>query len=101
MGRQDGGPMPTRELLSEIHRAREDVSLEGGRLKISRPKKDEPDGMDAVTRLVYSLVSRVRLTDLLIEVDSWCGFSGRFTHLKTGEPRSPTPLPTKYLAAVP
>ena len=64
----------------------EGVSLEDGRLKISRPKKDEPEGMDAVTRLVYSLVPRVRLTDLLVEVDSWCGFSGRFTHLKTGEP---------------
>lgn len=64
----------------------EGVSLGGSRLRISRPKKDEPDGMDAVTRLVYSLVPRVKLTDLLVEVDSWCGYSGRFTHLKTGEP---------------
>ncbi len=62
------------------------MSLDGGRLKISRPKKDEPEGMDAVTRLVYSLVPRVRLTDLLVEVDSWCGYSGRFVHLKTEEP---------------
>ncbi len=64
----------------------EGVSLDDGRLKISRPKKDEPEGMDGLTRLVYSLVPRVRLTDLLVEVDSWCGFAGRFTHLKTGEP---------------
>ncbi|MDP9424736.1 MAG: Tn3 family transposase [Actinomycetota bacterium] len=64
----------------------EGVSLDGGRLKISRPKKDEPEGMETLTRLVYSLVPRVRLTDLLVEVDSWCGYSGRFTHLKTGEP---------------
>lgn len=64
----------------------EGVSLDGGRLKISRPKKDEPEGMEAITRLVYSLVPRVRLTDLLVEVDSMTGFSDRFVHLKTGEP---------------
>ncbi len=64
----------------------EGVSMENGTLKISRPKKDEPEGMDALTRLVYSLVPRVRLTDLLVEVDSWCGYSDRFVHLKTGEP---------------
>jgi pimeloyl-ACP methyl ester carboxylesterase len=29
---------------------------------------------------------RVRLTDLLVEVDSWTGFTRHFTHLKTGEP---------------
>ena len=63
----------------------EGVSLDDGNLKISRPKKDEPEGMDNLTRLVYSLVPRVRLTDLLVEVDSWCDFSERFTHLKTGE----------------
>ncbi len=79
------------EALTEVGRSvrrgeLEGVSLDGGRLKISRPKKDEPEGMDAVTRLVYSLVPRVRLTDLLVEVDSWCGYSGRFVHLKTEEP---------------
>lgn len=63
----------------------EGVSLDDGNLKISRPKKDEPEGMDNLTRLVYSLVPRVRLTDLLVEVDSWCDFSERFTQLKTGE----------------
>lgn len=64
----------------------ESVSIDNGKLKISRPKKDEPEGMDGLTRLVYSLVPRVKLTDLLVEVDSWCEFSERFTHLKTGEP---------------
>ena len=40
--------------------------------------------MEGIIRLVYSLVPRVRLTDLLVEVDSWCGYSDRFTHPKTG-----------------
>jgi TnpA family transposase len=63
----------------------EGVSLRDGRLRISRPRKDEPNDMEAVTRLVYSLVPRVKLTDLLLEADSWCGYSDRFVHLKTGE----------------
>lgn len=67
------------------HGELEGVSLEKGTLKISRPKKDEPEGMDTVTRLVYSLVPRIKLTDLLVEVDSWCEFSENFTHLKTGD----------------
>lgn len=79
------------EALTEVGRLMrrgelEGVSLEKGTLKISRPKKDEPESMDAITRLVYSLVPRVKLPDLLVEVDSWCEFSERFTHLKTGEP---------------
>ena len=29
---------------------------------------------------------QVRLTDLLLEVTSWTGFTQRFVHLNTGEP---------------
>ena len=29
---------------------------------------------------------QVRLTDLLLEVTSWTGFTPRFDHLNTGEP---------------
>jgi hypothetical protein len=28
---------------------------------------------------------RVKITDLLLEVDQWTNFSGMFSHLKTGE----------------
>jgi TnpA family transposase len=62
------------------------VRLEGGELKVSRLKKDEPDGLDDFRRRLYSFLPRVRLTDLLVEVDSWCGFSGHFTDLRTGRP---------------
>ncbi|CAN5134682.1 Tn3-like element TnAs1 family transposase [soil metagenome] len=64
----------------------EGVSLEKGNLKISPIKKDEPEGMEAFTRHAYSLLPRVRLTDLLVEVDAWTGFTRHFTHLKSGEP---------------
>jgi TnpA family transposase len=64
----------------------EGVSLEKGSLKISPVKKDEPEGMEELTRRLYSLLPRVRLTDLLVEVDSWTNFTRQFTHLKSGEP---------------
>lgn len=62
------------------------VSLENGELKVSRLKKDEPEGLDAFRRRLYSFLPRVRLTDLLVEVDSWCGFSEHLTDLRTGRP---------------
>ena len=40
--------------------------------------------MDTLTRRVYSLLPRVKLTDLLVEVDSWTAFTRQFTHLKSG-----------------
>ncbi|MDP9438195.1 MAG: Tn3 family transposase, partial [Actinomycetota bacterium] len=55
------------------------MRLEGGELKVSRLKKDEPEGIDAFRRRLYSFLPRIRLTDLLVEVDSWCGFSGHLT----------------------
>ena len=62
------------------------VGLENGELKVSRLKKDEPDGLDDFRRRLYSFLPRVRLTDLLVEVDSWCGFSGHLVDLRTGRP---------------
>jgi TnpA family transposase len=62
------------------------VRLEGGELKVSRLRKDEPDGLDDLRRGLYSFLPRIRLTDLLVEVDSWCGFSGHMTDLRTGRP---------------
>ncbi len=35
---------------------------------------------------MIAFLRRVRLADLLVEVDSWCGFCGRFTDLLTGRP---------------
>jgi hypothetical protein len=62
------------------------VSLENGELKVSRLKKDEPDGLDGFRRHLYSFLPRIRLTDLLVEVDSMAGFSEHLTDLRTGRP---------------
>jgi TnpA family transposase len=61
-----------------------DVRLKGGDLKITPLAKAVPDGVDEVTRCTYSLLPRIKLTDLLVEVDSWTGFSRHFTHLRSG-----------------
>ncbi len=62
------------------------VGLENGELRVSRLKKDEPDGLDGFRRRLYSLLPRIRLTDLLVEVDAMTGFSGHLVDLRTGRP---------------
>ena len=37
-------------------------------------------------RQAYALLPHIKITDLLLEVDRWTGFSRHFTHLKTGQP---------------
>lgn len=34
---------------------------------------------------VYNLLHYVKITDLLVEVDNWSGFTDSYTHLKSGE----------------
>jgi hypothetical protein len=37
-------------------------------------------------RLPRALLPHIKITDLLLEVDRWTGFSRHFTHLKTEQP---------------
>lgn len=62
-----------------------DVKLSNGKLSIARLQKAVPDGVDEFVRRAYALVPRIKLTDLLIEVDASTGFSRHFTHLRSGE----------------
>jgi len=63
-----------------------DVRLVKGELVITPLVKAVPDEVDALTRQAYDLLPRIKLPDLLLEVDSWAPFSRHFTHLQTGEP---------------
>lgn len=64
------------------------VRLDQGVLHISPPLAAEPDGMAALTRRVYDLLPRTKITDLITEVAGWTGFDRHFTHLRTGDPVS-------------
>jgi len=54
----------------------------------SRQFKDfaVPEEATALMRQAYALLPHIKITDLLVEVDRWMGFSRHFTHLKTGQP---------------
>lgn len=61
-----------------------DASPEGGELKISPLRAVTPPEAEALREAAYDLLPRVRITDLLIEVDTWTGFSDSFTHQRSG-----------------
>jgi len=77
----------------------QNARIEEGELKFSRDKTSIPKGMKEFTQKVYEQIPRARLTDLLVEVASWTGFTQHFTHLKTGEPaKDPEPILDAILA---
>lgn len=61
-----------------------DVRMENERLIITPLTNAVPKEVEALTRKVYGLLPRIKLTDLLVEVDSWTHFTKHFTHLHSG-----------------
>ena len=59
---------------------------EDGDLHISPIHKAVPEAAEALADRLYARLPRIRITDLLLEVDSWTDFSARFTHLRSGIP---------------
>ncbi len=64
----------------------EGIRLKDGKIKVTRPKRTEPKGMKEFRRRIYGFLPRIRLTDLIVEVDSWTRFSKHLTHVRSGEP---------------
>jgi TnpA family transposase len=65
-----------------------DVVIRGGELTISPLRRAVPDEAEELKARLYALLPRVRVTDLLVEVASWSGFSEQFVHARSGEPAS-------------
>jgi TnpA family transposase len=63
----------------------EAVITEAG-LSISPIRRNATDEEESLTRRLYGMLPRIRITELLTEVDGWTGFGSRFTHLRSGQP---------------
>ena len=61
-----------------------EASIVDGVVKIM-PPDDQPEQLEQLTRQAYAMLPRIKITDLLIEVDEWTNFTGHFTHLRNGE----------------
>lgn len=62
-----------------------DAAVSESGLKIIPLTNTVPEEAAALMRRSYALLPHVKVTDLLLEVDRWTGFSQHFTHVKTGE----------------
>ncbi len=69
-----------------------DAELNGDGLKISPLENNVPKEAEALRDALTHMLPHVKITDLLMEVDRWTGFTRHFTHLKTGEPARDMPL---------
>ncbi|MCP2014015.1 TnpA family transposase [Deinococcus sp. HSC-46F16] len=62
-----------------------DVRLQNGKLKIKALQKSVPEGTDVLVRQLSSRLPRVRITDLLLEVQGWLPFTAALTDLRSGK----------------
>ncbi|EAC2913559.1 Tn3 family transposase, partial [Listeria monocytogenes] len=56
------------------------------KMVLKKLEKVTPDEAEEYRKKLYSMIPKIRLSDLLIEVDSWTQFSQEFIHDSTGNP---------------
>lgn len=75
----------------------EGVALVGGKLSVTPIKASTPDEVRGLDRAIDDLMPRVRITELLREVDAHTGFASQFRDLRSGKVHD---NPNAVLAAV-
>jgi len=63
----------------------EGVDITKGKFYVHRLDKDTPEEAKTYSSRLYSLLPRVKLTDLLLEVASWTGFHEQFIHASSNK----------------
>ncbi|WP_152872003.1 Tn3 family transposase [Deinococcus terrestris] len=61
------------------------VTVRGRKLKIGKTPKAVPDEVEPLERLLSARLPRVKITDLLLEVNAWTRFTGAFLNLHSGK----------------
>lgn len=72
------------ERLAAANELPDAVITSSGRIRITPLDNAVPDEAKELMQQAYSLLSHLKITELLFEVDSWTGFSRHFRHLKSG-----------------
>ena len=75
----------TVERLASNNALPDAIVTDTGRLKITPLDNAVPDEADALIRQANGLLPHLKITELLLEVDSWTDFTRHFTHLKSND----------------
>lgn len=75
------------ENVDRIAQANElpDAIITASGLRITPLANAVPDEAHILVHRAYALLPHVKITELLLEVDEWTGFTRHFTHLKSGD----------------
>ena len=60
-----------------------DARIEANGLKLTPLKEAVPEAAQQLLQSATALLPRIKITDLLLEVEAWTHFSIHFTHLKS------------------
>lgn len=77
--------MATVERLAAANELPDAVITSNGRLKITPLNNAVPPEAAELMSLVYGMLPHLKITELLLEVDHWVGFTQHFSHLKSGD----------------